>query len=223
MKVTVFHCGPAANESELKAIQHLKSRLQSEAADESWVLLANLAFSVTHQLQSDEIDLVVIGPTGVRVIEVKHWADTHRANTEDEANRVTNKAKKIGTTLRRVVPMLPRVDGVILLTQDLSKVRRLAGQQVRGVRFHALNDWKAAIAFDAERVLSAHQVAQLASLLQPRSAVAIDGSLSVWLGTLTSNSKLRRSKLSIESTGETIPQGETGFTAPLRPVRQWGP
>ena len=73
MRVTLFPCGPAANESELKAFEHLKNRLQSEAGDEQWVLLTNVAFSVTHQLQSDEIDLIVIGPAGVRVIEVKHW------------------------------------------------------------------------------------------------------------------------------------------------------
>ena len=43
-----------ANESELKAIEHLKSRLRSIGGDDTWILLTNLAFSVTHQLQSDE-------------------------------------------------------------------------------------------------------------------------------------------------------------------------
>jgi hypothetical protein len=49
MKVTPFHCGPAANESELRALEHLKSGLQSATGDDEWVLLTNLAFSVTHQ------------------------------------------------------------------------------------------------------------------------------------------------------------------------------
>jgi hypothetical protein len=126
MRVIFFSCGPAANESELKSFEYLRSRLQSEPRDEEWVLLTNLAFSVTHQLQSDEIDLVVIGPAGVQVIEVKHWTaqwfDAHKIDVEDEADRVTNKARKVGTTLRRVVPELPRVDGTILLTQEPSKV-----------------------------------------------------------------------------------------------------
>jgi serine/threonine protein kinase len=181
MRVTVFPCGPAANESELKAFEHLQNWLRSEPCDEEWVLLTNLAFSVTHQLQSDEIDLVAIGPTGVRVIEVKHWTaqwfDGHKIDVEDETDRVTNKARKVGTTLRRVVPELPRVDGAILLTQEASKVKRLAGQEVRGVRFHTLNDWKAAIGFEAIRALSSQQVTRLAGVLQPRCAVAIDGSL----------------------------------------------
>jgi hypothetical protein len=62
MLVTLFQCGPAANDSELKAFEHLKSRLQSEAGDGEWVLLTNVTFSVTNQLQSDEIDIIAIGP-----------------------------------------------------------------------------------------------------------------------------------------------------------------
>lgn len=181
MRVTLFACGSAANDSELKAFEYLKSQLVSQPGDEEWVLLTNLAFSVTHQLQSDEIDIVVIGSAGVRVIEIKHWAaqwfDAHESVVENEVERLTNKARKVGTTLRRVVPGLPHVDGVILLTQEPSKVNRLANREIRGVRLHTLNDWKAAIGFDTLRVLSPQQVTQLASALQPRSMVAIDGSL----------------------------------------------
>jgi len=129
MRATLFPCGPAANESELKAFEHLKTRLQSTPGDDEWVLLANLAFSVTHQLQSDEIDIIVIGPPGVQVIEVKHWTSQWVESNADlvaqEADRVTNKARKIGTTLRKIVRDLPRVDGAILLTQESSKVKRL--------------------------------------------------------------------------------------------------
>src|SRR5215468_5527238 len=99
MRVTLFHCGPAANDSELKGFEHLKNRLQSEPGDEEWVLLTNLAFSVTHQLQSDEIDIVAIGPTGVRVIEIKHWTNARSSDVETEADRLTIKARKVGTTL----------------------------------------------------------------------------------------------------------------------------
>lgn len=181
MKVILFPCGPAANESELKACAHLKGRLQAEPGDDQWVLLSNLAFSVTHQLQADEIDLVVIGPPGVRVLEVKHWTaqwvDTNQDLIEQEADRITNKARKIGTTLRRACPPLPRVDSAILLTQEASKVKRLAGQEVRGVRFHSLNEWKTAIDFDAPRALSPADVTRLVRVIEPKSAVAIDGSL----------------------------------------------
>src|SRR5829696_4776633 len=106
MKVTLFSCGPAANESELRAFEHLKSCITMSQGNGEWVLLTNLAFSVTHQLQSDEIDIIAIGPTGVRVIEVKHWTTQWVEGRAEivarEAERIINKAKKIGTTLRRV-------------------------------------------------------------------------------------------------------------------------
>ena len=43
--------------------------------------------------------------------------------------------------------------------------------------FHTLNDWKAAIGFDAQPVLLPWQVKRLAAVIQPRSAVAIEGSI----------------------------------------------
>jgi len=181
MRVTLFPCGPAANESELKAFAQLKSGLQSMQGDDEWILLTNLAFSVTHQLQSDEIDIVAIGPGGVRVVEIKHWTaqwvDAHKDTVAQEADRVTNKARKIGTTLRKIVPQLPHVDGAILLTQEPSKVKRLAGESVHGVRFYPLNEWKAAIGFDSSVALTRQQVTMLGRALEPRSAVSMDGSM----------------------------------------------
>ena len=181
MKVTHFACGPAANESELKAFAHLKSRLISMPGEGRWILLTNLAFSATDQRQSDEIDIVAIGPSGVRVIEVKHWSpqwvDSHNDMVEQAADLVTNKAKKVATTLCKVVPGLGRVDGVFLLTREPSKVKRIAGKKVRGVEYHILTGWKGAIGFDSLPVLTPSQVQRLASALEPRSAVAVDGSL----------------------------------------------
>ena len=60
-----------------------------------------MTFSVTHERQSDEIDIVAIGPPGVRVIEVKHWTDAHRGLADRAADLLTMKARKIGTTLRK--------------------------------------------------------------------------------------------------------------------------
>ena len=144
MRVTVVPCGVIVNESEAAAIDHLKHQLQSTAGDDEWILLTNLAFSVTHQFQSDEIDIIAIGPPGIRVIEVKHWTpgwvDSHKGIVEQEADKLTNKARKIGTTLRRIARDLPRVDGVFLLTRQPSKVRKLAKKPaIRGVAFHTLN------------------------------------------------------------------------------------
>ena len=181
MKVTLFSCGPAANDSEINAFSHMESRLRSVVGADGWILLTNLAFSVTHQLQSDEIDIVAIGPPGVRVVEVKHWTaqwvDAHADFVAQEADRVTNKARKIGTTLRKFVSNLPRVDGAILVTEEPAKVKKLVGKEVRGVGFYSLNEWKGALGFDSPNALTSQQVNVLGRVLEPRSGVAIDGSL----------------------------------------------
>ena len=66
MKVVHFPCGPFANESERTAFEHLRSRIESSlgASDDQWMLLTNLTWSVTHQFQADEIDMIAIGPPG---------------------------------------------------------------------------------------------------------------------------------------------------------------
>ena len=144
MQVTLCSCGPAVNESERKAFAHIKTRLMSEPGDGAWVLLTNLAFSATHRLQSDEIDIIAIGPPGVRVIEVKHWTAKwiaqNTALVEAEADRVTNKARKIGTTLRRKFSDLGHVDGTFLLTEESAKVKEAVDTVKRGVRIWSLKE-----------------------------------------------------------------------------------
>ena len=76
MKVVHVPCGPAVNESERKALERIKARLRSEPGGDEWLLLTNLAFSATPLRQSEEIDIVAIGPPGVQIVEVKHWTET---------------------------------------------------------------------------------------------------------------------------------------------------
>ncbi len=181
MRVTVFPCGEPVNESETGAIEHLKRQLQNIGGDDEWILLTNLAFSVTHQFQSDEIDIIAIGPPGVRVIEVKHWTanwvDANPALVEPEADKLTNKARKIGTSIRRLIADLPRVDGAFLLTLPASKLKRLSGRAVRGVDFFTLNQWKEAIGFAGPQILTSSQITSISRALAPKSAVVVDGSL----------------------------------------------
>ena len=181
MQVTLCSCGPAVNESERKAFEHITTRLKSTPGDGTWVLLTNLAFSATHRLQSDEIDIVAIGPPGVRVIEVKHWTARwiaqNPALVEAEADRVTNKARKIGTTLRRKFSDLGHVDGTFLLTEESVKVKEAVDTVKRGVRIWSLKEWRAAIGFDSPSVLSRDRIAALANALTSKSRVAVDGSL----------------------------------------------
>ena len=183
MNVTHVACGPAVNESERKAFARLKERLSREPGDGRWMLLTNLAFSASHQGQPDEIDVVAIGPPGIRVVEVKHWAAAWvRRNSglvEDEADRVIAKARKIAATMRRKIGSLPHVNGVFLTTEAPGKVGALEGRTpVRGVSFHTLKTCLDAVGFHEPNALSSRQVEMLCRSLYPGSAVAIDGSLT---------------------------------------------
>ena len=57
-------CGVPVNESERQAIERLRTKLP-----DGWILLSNLTHSTSVAYPSDEIDLVIIGPPGVTVVE----------------------------------------------------------------------------------------------------------------------------------------------------------
>ena len=180
-KVKVVACGPAVNESERKAIAQLKTRLISAQPDGEWLLLTNLPFSANHRRQSDEIDILAIGPPGVRVIEVKHWNATwirrNAAVVEHEADLVTAKARKVGTTLRKHQSALGRVDGAFLLTEAAAKTKGL-DDPVRGVPFHTFKTWREVLGYGSPSVLSAAQISALGAALTPASPLATEGKLS---------------------------------------------
>ena len=128
--------------------------------------------------------MIAVGPpVGVRVVEVKHWTpqwvDANADLVAQEADKVTNKARKIGTTLRRAVPELGRVDGAILLTRDPPKAKGLAEKLVRGVGLYTLREWRDAVGLEsgAPPVLRPSRAKMLGRILAPRSSVALDGSL----------------------------------------------
>ena len=180
LPVRVIPCGPAVNESERRAVERVKASLIGDRDDGQWLILTNLAFSASHRLQADEIDIVAIGPPGVRVIEVKHWTAAWVRGHDDivaqEADRVTAKARKIGTTLRARLPNLPHVFGVFLVTEAAAKVERLP-EEIRGVRFHTLKTCRQAVGAGAPAVLSLQEIRFAARRLEPRSEVSVTGEL----------------------------------------------
>ncbi len=186
MKVIPIHCDPMANESERKAFERLKSCLISAAGDDEWLLLTNLMLSTNHRFQSDEIDIVAIGPPGVRIIEVKHWSAAwmrgHPDDVKHAADLIGKKARRVGTTLRRKSPNLGRVDGVFLLTEETVKVQAVRNKIFNGVSCHSLQDWRAAIGLDGSAVLTDRQVHDLAKSLYPKVRVAVDGHLRRFAG-----------------------------------------
>jgi hypothetical protein len=178
--VRVIPCGPAVNVSERRAVERVKASLIGDRGGGEWLILTNLAFSASHRRQADEIDIVAIGPPGVRVIEVKHWTAAWVRSHDDivahEADRVTAKARKIGTTLRVQLPSLPHVAGVFLVTEAAARVERLP-EQIRGVRFHTLKTSHQAVGAGAPAVLSLREIRSAARRLEPRIGVSVTGEL----------------------------------------------
>lgn len=184
MNVKPIPCGPVVNASERKAIDHLETCLKAEPGDDKWLLLTNLSFSTTHQHPPAEIDIVAIGPQGVRVIEVKHWDLHWMSNNPEivqrEAERLIGKVRKVNTSLRRVIPQLNWADGVFLVTRDAKESELIEGNKLWGVQCHTLKTCQGALGLGLARPqsLSPDQVETLGKTLYPNAGVAIDGELS---------------------------------------------
>ena len=56
-------------------------------------------------------------------------------------------------------------------------MEKIAGNEVRGIQFYTLKDWKNAVGTDSEPLLSKQQIEILSHTLEPKCDVAIDGSL----------------------------------------------
>lgn len=188
-------CRPTVNQSELKAIKHLRLRLSSESGEGKWVFSKNLNLTATRRRQPEEIDVVAIGPSGVQVIEVKHWTESWIKRNPpvvgQEARRVTEKGKVVSSRLRALCKDLPRVNGLFLLTEAPSKVSALESREAaQGIPFYTLKTWKDAIGLHGRPVLSDQQVQACAGALKPVLADAADLSLKrlagySWLDLLT--------------------------------------
>src|SRR6266508_3102303 len=122
MRVNHIQCGEFANESERQAFEAVNQKIIAQPGSDEWIILSSLAHSFSSQRQSDEIDLLVIGPQGLFVIEVKHWDRTwikkNQIQAENEAEKLSNKVRRVATTARGRFAALPRVPGRVLLTAE---------------------------------------------------------------------------------------------------------
>ena len=176
-------CGAFVNESERTAVERLKQRLQSDSGH--WVLLSNLSHAAHTGSRADEIDLVIIGPPGVGVVEVKHWDATflrqQSAIVDQEADRIDAKAKRVAGRLRtRFDPGF--VAGKLLLTKGDSRFPSDRRPRPRGVPVFGLPDWKDLLDIGGGQRLTPEQVDLAARLLEPRVKLALNGELRSFAG-----------------------------------------
>src|SRR5262249_61800848 len=97
MKVQHIECGDFANESERQAFEAVKQKLIAQPSSDEWIILSNISHSFSSQRPSDEIDLLIIGPQGLFVIEVKN---RDSAWIKKNQIRVASAAEKLSTTVQ---------------------------------------------------------------------------------------------------------------------------
>ncbi|MDE2125236.1 MAG: NERD domain-containing protein [Armatimonadetes bacterium] len=184
-----IRCGRFANLSEREATEWLLARLIGLGTKDSWVLLSNLSISPNSSRLADELDLVVIGPTGIHLIEVKHWDKEYLKRDPDrmvdfEADKLNDKARR----LKGVVSGLHKFDvgfvaGKLLLTRgEGEKFQESTGRRrVRGIEVFGRPEWRALLDIDGTAALSDQQVTAICKSLQPLAGAALDESLHTFM------------------------------------------
>ena len=182
MEVKHVQCGPTVNESESKAVEHIKARLRNEPGSNLWLLLTNLHHSTKPYNHLYEIDIVAIGPPGVRVVEVKHWEKAWVVENSDvvkrESELLTRKKYQILGTLRecfgRDLPFY--LNGVFMVTQSLSKVEGIEDENpTRAIKFYTLKSCDCAVGLNEKKVWTREDIITFSTVLNPKSHVAVGG------------------------------------------------
>ena len=142
------------------------------------MILSNVPHAVTTQAVPDDVDLIVIGPSGLHVIEVKHWDRSYvkdfQATVTHEADKLCNKIRRIASKLKRANLDAGFLKGKFLLTKGSAgwPSNRL---EVHGCRFFGLKEAKDLLEVDLSTALSDKEVQRICQLLQPLSKVALRG------------------------------------------------
>ena len=180
-KVEHIPCGPYANESEQKACEGLRLKLQMLPGEATWILLTNIPFSFSSNFCSDEIDLIVVGPSEVAVIEIKHWDRSYLKKfpeiVETEAEKLNSKVKRLASKLRDRFDV-GFLTGRILLTKETSSMKEKSGQiKCRGLSFYSLNDWEDLLNVYGQTQFDGHQVTDICKFIEPRSKINLAGDI----------------------------------------------
>ncbi len=178
-------CGPLANESEKIAFDRLTSKLKGSAPDGRWIFLTNIPLSFQAQGYSDEIDLLLISPVGVTVIEVKHWDTTF---LKERSHIVEAEAEKLNSKVKRVAGKLKKsfdvgfIQGRFLLTKTETKLYNPPRNMFRGISCYSLADWKEILDLDKAYKFDEQIVNSICRELEPKTKIALSGDIRTFAG-----------------------------------------
>lgn len=176
--MTVQHipCGEFANESERIAVERLKTDLVKVSG--RWIILSNVPHSVSTQAVPDDVDLIVIGPSGLHVIETKHWDASYvygiRETVIHEANKLAMKVKRIASKLGKTGIDVGFLIGKFLLTRG-SVTYSTNRPKVSGSTFFGLKECKELLEVGLLNSLSESEIERICQALQPLSKIVLRG------------------------------------------------
>jgi len=154
MPVTHIHWGPYVTASEHLATQWLLSKLTGASPAGAWYVVSNWRSSNGSDRRRDDLDIVVIGPTGVHLVEVKHWgrdrldSKQHRDEVYRQAHLVDDKAKRLKSRIRRETDVDVYVAGKLLLTRHQGEKPASAHVRVEGIDVFGLTEWRELVDLD---------------------------------------------------------------------------
>lgn len=174
-------CGPFASESEKESCAKIKAKLEKLQDGNSWILLTNIPFSYQANRLSDEIDLIVLGPSGISIIEIKHWdksyLKTNSVVAEAEAEKLNNKVKRLASRLKQKFP-IDFLVGKFLLTKEAGSLRESTDYlRVRGIPFYSLPDWQDLLDTNVKTQFNDHQIEAICKFIEPQSKIALSGEI----------------------------------------------
>ena len=179
MAVKIIRFSEPVNASEVAAQAKCKSALDALADPVPWIVFAGLASSSSPVHQSDDLDLVPIGPRGVFLIEVKHWdaawINDNRAAADAEAEKLTAKAKRLAGRVKRAISHNPKVSQAFLVTREPAGPN--LPDTIRGVPVWTLRELAKVFRELPKGVLNEAQVNLLAGSLEPAAKVQLDGKI----------------------------------------------
>lgn len=166
------------NASEVAAEAKLKAALNALSDPVPWIVFAGVASSSSPLHQSDDLDLVPIGPRGVFLIEVKHWdaarINDNRAIADAEAEKLTGKAKRLaGRVKRALTANSPKVNQAFLVTREPAGPN--LPEAIRGVPIWTLRELGKVFRELRMGVRNEAQVKLLAGSLEPAAKLQMDG------------------------------------------------
>ncbi len=176
MTVQFIPCGEFANESERIAVERLKSDLAKVPG--RWIILSNVPHSVSTQAVPDDVDLIVVGPSGLHVIETKHWdasyVKTVRETVTHEANKLAMKVKRIATKLGKVGIEVGFLAGKFLLTKG-SVTFTSNRPRVSGASFYGIKEYHELLETGLLNKIGESDIERICQMLQPLSKVVLRG------------------------------------------------